>query len=1159
SYCMLKTGTKPGPTKDVSFYVCGHCKFSTHAKLPPLNCSIHKNSVVELQSFVHENKNQEQLRHYFRCPGRTTGESWCGHDTVSKHDAKILKDHKEPNMKTLDVKENQCKPENSKENTAIAEADKLIKQPKDKATIKCVPSKTDNGSKGKSEHNVKAVNIAAVISDFEHDQLKLVPTKEKSCESLMEVSFANLNKSRQVSAVESQDMSIDFDNKSFRQYRESPLPVLKSNTIHPSQKPIVISSSEESSSESDLEECLGTRKEFGKLKISDKEAASVAPEIVKKQSHPVEKKSEGCPELSLVHSLKSETASSCSDSSTSVTSTNRQIQSSPSNMCNGEPVNIKDNEDKKIIVNTQKSGESEVLKLDVPYTREMLRNLICEKQALASELERFQVNLRRINLTKLPDNGQRVINTVKTMKDSVQKVEEKIKKAESELGTQAYLDQSSGGVDHNSYPQRSYSQQNLLHWKSKPAESGHVFPGSVNYNNSNSTDKLQAPHPQFVQDFGHHPQHLQQLFASNPQAMTLYGGRMTAQRLREVGSITTEAIDKLHKQLESCPTEETECPDPHGLQVTLKAHQRQALAWLAWREKQVPPGGILADDMGLGKTLTTISHIISQKVAMEKAVKKSRSTLIVTPASLVHQWAKEIERRCQPGLLKFLVYHGPNREKNIRKLIDSDIVLTTYSIVGKEVGSDDTENAEDPVDEGEEAEVTDSKKSEDLPMLLRIGWERIVLDEGHNIKNHKSLTSKSVCRLRAAFRWVLTGTPIQNDLLDMYSLLRFLRFSPFDEYKVWKKHVDSGRGDTKRLNTIVKALLLRRTKEQTNSEGKTLVPLPGKTSRTIQVELTTEERTVYDKLFRKTQSTVLEYVHRHQEKGSEAKGGIQPAGVRPRQDQNLPPSVRIGTSSVSCDLDVANTGSQGRSSGSRILVSLLRVRQCCSHLSLLKSHLDAASVESDGIELTLEEQLKGMVLDDMDAKVPGSVDSQSCFRSHHLLKCVMEMVSSIQQGGDSTAKDKSVIVSQWTQMLEVVAYHLNKAGIQYQVIQGDIPAKKRMDIVDDFNLNSQGPSVLLLSLQAGGVGLNLVGGNHLFLLDIHWNPALEEQACDRINRMGQNKNVFIYRFLCKDTIEEKIVALQDKKRSLAKSVLSGTGASGQNKLSLSDLRMLFQV
>eukprot|EP00079_Xenopus_tropicalis_P014042 XP_002944371.1 PREDICTED: transcription termination factor 2-like [Xenopus tropicalis] len=143
-------------------------------------------------------------------------------------------------------------------------------------------------------------------------------------------------------------------------------------------------------------------------------------------------------------------------------------------------------------------------------------------------------------------------------------------------------------------------------------------------------------------------------------------------------------------------------------------------------------------------------------------------------------------------------------------------------------------------------------------------------------------------------------------------------------------------------------------------------------------------------------------------------------------------------------------------------------------------------------------------------------------------------------------------------MLKIVAAHLKLIGLSYATIDGSVNPKQRMDMVEDFNNNPKGPQVMLVSLCAGGVGLNLVGGNHLFLLDMHWNPALEDQACDRIYRVGQQKDVVIHRFVCLGTVEEKISQLQEKKKDLAKKVLSGNSATF-TKLTLADLRLLFGV
>lgn len=142
-------------------------------------------------------------------------------------------------------------------------------------------------------------------------------------------------------------------------------------------------------------------------------------------------------------------------------------------------------------------------------------------------------------------------------------------------------------------------------------------------------------------------------------------------------------------------------------------------------------------------------------------------------------------------------------------------------------------------------------------------------------------------------------------------------------------------------------------------------------------------------------------------------------------------------------------------------------------------------------------------------------------------------------------------------MLKVVALHLKRHRLTFATIDGSVNPKQRMDLVEAFN-HSGGPQVMLISLLAGGVGLNLIGGNHLFLLDMHWNPSLEDQACDRIYRVGQEKDVVIHRFVCEGTVETKILQLQEKKKDLAKQVLSGSGES-VTKLTLADLKVLFGI
>ncbi|XP_071988477.1 transcription termination factor 2-like [Engystomops pustulosus] len=657
-------------------------------------------------------------------------------------------------------------------------------------------------------------------------------------------------------------------------------------------------------------------------------------------------------------------------------------------------------------------------------------------------------------------------------------------------------------------------------------------------------------------------QNLSSLYGVVPQFQSLYGGRMTEERLYAVRNATSEAIDHLHKSLDSCPGPEDMAQDPRGLKVPLLLHQKQGLAWLQWREAQRPQGGILADDMGLGKTLTMIALILSQKQRqkVEKTEEKrleswisrtdsslvaSRGTLIICPASLVHHWKKEVEKRVSEGRLTVYLYHGANRDKDCQRLAQYDIVVTTYSLVSKEIPAKKEEGDAPAQDQDLEDRAASSP-------LLRVAWARIILDEAHNIKNPKVQTSIAVCKLRAGARWAVTGTPIQNNLLDLYSLLRFLRCSPFDEYKLWKSQVDNGsRKGGERLTILTKSLLLRRTKEQLDHKGRPLVELPQRRCERHELKLSSQEQAVYDVIFARSKSTLQNYLKRHE--------GGAPSAPRPADN----PFDRVAREFGSSPGDVS-APAQG-SSTVHILSLLLRLRQCCCHLSLLKTTLDQLELKNEGLTLTLEEQLNALTLCDLQTSDPKSTVSLNgtnfqaeLFESDSGSTKVDALLSELKSITSSSVPQKSVIVSQWTSMLKIVAVHLKRMGISYATIDGSINPKLRMDVVEEFNNNPRGPQVMLVSLCAGGVGLNLIGGNHLFLMDMHWNPALEDQACDRIYRVGQRKDVVIHRFVCQGTVEEKITQLQEKKKELAKKVLTGNGSTF-TKLTLADLRLLFGV
>ncbi|KAJ8247194.1 hypothetical protein GJAV_G00259820 [Gymnothorax javanicus] len=643
-------------------------------------------------------------------------------------------------------------------------------------------------------------------------------------------------------------------------------------------------------------------------------------------------------------------------------------------------------------------------------------------------------------------------------------------------------------------------------------------------------------------------------FGVPPQG--LYGGRMTESRLLAVKNATAETIDHLHRSLESCPAPDTEAPDPPGIKVSLLPHQKRALAWLLWRETQEPCGGILADDMGLGKTLTVIALILSQRKRKQEekgwisradsTLVVSQATLVICPASLLHHWKKEIERHVKRSCLSIYLYHGPGRQRSAQLLAGHDVVVTTYSLVSKEIPA---------LREDGETACEENKASDSSP-LLRVSWARLVLDEAHNIKNPKVQTSLAVCELRAGARWAVTGTPIQNNLLDMYSLLKFLKCSPFDEYKLWKAQVDNGskRGG-ERLNILTRALLLRRTKDQLDSAGKPLVSLPDRSTEIHRVRLSEEEQSVYDVVFAQSRSTLQSYLKRHEGSASNAKG-----------ENSVNPFEKVAQEFGMSQCPAPGSAHPAQASSAvHILSLLLRLRQCCCHLSLLRKTLQREELAGDGIALSLEEQLSALSLCDASGPEPkdtvslnGSRFPSELFqetRESTKISAVLSELKTIAQGNEA---QKSVIVSQWTSMLKIVAVHLDRLGLRFATIDGSVNPKHRMELVEDFNTNPKGPQVMLVSLCAGGVGINLTGGNHLFLLDMHWNPALEDQACDRIYRVGQQRDVTIHRFVCEGTVEDQISSLQEKKKELASKVLSGDGNS-VSKLSLADLRIIFGI
>jgi SNF2 family DNA or RNA helicase len=392
--------------------------------------------------------------------------------------------------------------------------------------------------------------------------------------------------------------------------------------------------------------------------------------------------------------------------------------------------------------------------------------------------------------------------------------------------------------------------------------------------------------------------------------------------------------------------------------------------------------------MGLGKTLQALCALRGR-------------TLVVCPKSVVYNWAEEIAR-FRPQL-RTAIYHGVRRDLDE----DADITLTTYSVLRL-----------------------------DVDRLSQREFDCVVLDEAQAIKNAESQTARAAFRLKGSFRLALSGTPVENRLEELWSLMQFANpgllgtKSDFQENSVTP--IANGNNDAAaRLRQKIRPFVLRRMKRDV------LPDLPPRSEAVLHVELDETERAVYD-------------------------------------------AVRVATR-----VDLAEKLSQG-GGVLAALEALLRLRQASCHSGL----------------------------------IPGQTAERSS-KVERLLEALEEAVAD---------GHKALVFSQWTSLLDRVEPHLRAADIAFTRLDGS--TRDRGAVVSGFQSES-GPPVMLVSLKAGGTGLNLTAADHVFLLDPWWNPAVEDQAADRAHRIGQDRPVMVYRMVAKDTVEERILALQSKKRSLA--------------------------
>ena len=480
-----------------------------------------------------------------------------------------------------------------------------------------------------------------------------------------------------------------------------------------------------------------------------------------------------------------------------------------------------------------------------------------------------------------------------------------------------------------------------------------------------------------------------------------------------------------------------ELPPPTGFKGTLRPYQVRGFSWLGFL-RQYGLGACLADDMGLGKTIQALALL-----ERDHANGVDRPVLLVCPTSVVGNWRKEAARFA-PGL-PVLVHHGLSRargEEFAQQAARHALVISSYALMHR-----------------------------DLDLLKEIAWSGIILDEAQNIKNPETRQSRAARSLTADYRIALTGTPVENNVGELWSIMDFLNPGFLGNQTEFRrrfllpiqKGADSGAA--LQLRKLTAPFILRRLKTDTS----VIQDLPAKMEMKVFCNLTPEQASLYKSVVEETARAL------------EAAEGIKRKGV--------------------------------------ILAALTKLKQVCNH--------------------------PAQFLGDQ-SPLPG--------RSGKLSR-LTEMVEELLAEGD-----RALIFSQFVDMGERLQHHLSATfGEDVLFLHGGVPAAKRDQMVERFqNGGKGGPRLFVLSLKAGGTGLNLTAANHVFHFDRWWNPAVENQATDRAFRIGQKRNVQIHKFVCVGTLEERIDEMIERKKAVADHVI-GAGEAWLTELSTAEIKQLFAL
>ena len=707
-----------------------------------------------------------------------------------------------------------------------------------------------------------------------------------------------------------------------------------------------------------------------------------------------------------------------------------------------------------------------------------------------------------------------------------------------------------------------------------------------------------------------------------------------------------------------------------GLKVKLLPHQIDGVAWM--RDKELgkkktrgvfPKGGILADDMGLGKTIQSIALILTnpkpQSTSSEEATNRGgknqrkpstnldKGTLVVAPLALIKQWEGEIRDRVEDThRLQVCVHHGPQRAKSFKELRKYDVVITTYHTLVSEHGS-----SEGSLKVG----------------CFGINWYRIILDEAHSIKNRNAKATKAACALNAEYRWCLTGTPMQNNLDELQSLIHFLRIKPYDDLNQWREGItrpmNNGRGGLaiKRLQVYLKAFMKRRTKDILKQDGalkggenagkdgmnSNAFKIVKRTVEKIEADFTPEERAFYQRLETRTDKSLEQMMagnkvsyasalvlllrlrqacnHPQLVKGDLAKerdvfangSGSQTSSRKKASNEDIDSvadmlgGLSVGTKRcdvcqielsakessmgmircAGCEADLENEDLKPKANWPRRRKEKSRLKKSKSRDQSKRKQANRRVID-DGDDEDVEAGTEKVDSDDDDVKPTrrkakkvvnlvtdkeDSNDSSSCdeesdaevesdsngeedepsseeYAAETLMVStkIRHLLSILNQ---DASKHKYIVFSFFTSMLDLIEPFLKQDGLVYTRYDGEMRNDLREASLERLRNNPK-TRILLCSLRAGSLGLNLTAASRVVILEPFWNPFVEEQAIDRVHRLNQTQDVIVYKMTVKDTVEARILELQERKRELANATIEGKSAAA--KLTLQDMLKLFR-